>query len=197
MIQFKAKIEGKFAQSLQERLAQVQANRDPSARVTVPAADSWWYFNEFGTATKHSAPTSAGNAEIAPIPPPIHGGGTYPIDPVNAKELRFPQGGEVVFRSHVDHPGIRPSRSVTKALPEIEQVFMSKVSASFADGAADNPAQLQEVVLEVANEAKALIVQSMAENLNGTRSIEPELGKLGGRTASQVFDSDAQVVSKR
>lgn len=56
----------------------------------------------------------------------IYGTAPHPIDPVNAKVLRFTVGdGKVVFAQHVDHPGTLPNdyRSValTSAMPDLNE----------------------------------------------------------------------------
>lgn len=39
----------------------------------------------------------------------------HPIDPKNAKALRFTSGGTVVFAPHVDHPGTNPNDFILRA----------------------------------------------------------------------------------
>lgn len=48
-------------------------------------------------------------------------GGTrpHPIDPVNGQFLVFPKDGQIVFATHVDHPGTTANPFLTKALREV------------------------------------------------------------------------------
>jgi hypothetical protein len=193
MIPIESKVKGLFLDKLNERLKKWQTAKGAAARVRVPNELSWWYWNEFGTATRFKAPSGAelSHASIKPVAGSRTG--AYDIDPVDAEALRFPQGGEIQHRDHVEHPGIRPSRSVTQALPQIERALVQRVQSALKRGAVDNPELLDSAILSATQEAKLLITQSMAENLPGTRELEPEHGRLGGRTAAEVFDQQATV----
>jgi hypothetical protein len=175
----KGRIVGKFAERLERRIA---ANRGAraAARIETPPELAWWYWTEFGTATRGEPGRASGHY--------------YEIDPVNAEALRFPWNGEMVMRDHVDHPGIRPHRSIRSILPEIREAIRRFVEEGLRSGAADNPKVMQQEILDAVYNAKALIVESMAVNLPGQRDVEPNSGRLGGASAAQVFKDKATVV---
>lgn len=170
---FTGGIKGDFAERMVAR-SQKWAIPPISARIFAPDDLIWWYWQEHGTASRGEA-----------------GGAPYPIDPVNAKALAFPDAqGKLVFRQHVEHPGIAPRHSVLKAIPDIEAQSRTKLAAALTDGGLDNPSTLQTAVTAAVTEAKAQIVTSMSENIPGTR-ID---GKLAGDTAASVFDAEAEVI---
>lgn len=173
------KIEGRFLKAMQERSARWK-NVKIASRIEVPVELRWWYWNEFGTATKGD---------------PEHGasGHYYTIVPVAAKELRFPHNGQMVFSKEVPHFGVKPSRSVTKVLVEIRENASAAVHDAFLHGAADDPQILKLTIFHATQKAKELIVESMSRNIPGVREAEPELGRLGGARASDVFEESAEV----
>jgi hypothetical protein len=165
-VKFNTKLSGDFAKRLTDRQAKY-SGRTASAVLRVPEALHWWYWQEFGT-------------------PP------YPIDPVNAKALAFPgQDGNTVFRSHVDFPGLRPRRAVTSVLPEVEAAAGASLRAAFEAGAADDPAILQQAIVAATEQAKVIIVASIADKMPNTRAD----GRLQGSTASDVFSQQSEVVN--
>jgi hypothetical protein len=175
------KILGRFTERLERRIAALNKADRVAARIEAPPELRWWYWLEFGTASRGDAGRASGNY--------------YEIDPVNAEVLRFPYGGEMVLRDHVDHPGIRPHRSITKALPQIREATQSLIHQYLQAGAADNPKELQDALLDSVSNAKALIVESMAVNIPGHREVEPERGRLGGASAAEAFEAMAKVVN--
>jgi hypothetical protein len=178
------KILGRFTERLERRIAALNKADRVAARIEAPPELRWWYWTEFGTAAVGDKDRASGNY--------------YEIDPVDAEVLRFPYGGEMVLRDHVDHPGIRPHRSITKALPQIREVTQSRIHQALQAGAADAPKKLQEAVFDALNApggAKDLIVQSMAVNIPGHREVEPERGRLGGASAAEAFEAMAKVVN--
>lgn len=193
----RADFRGLFVQQLRERVKKWEGTQAPAARIVVPDELRWWYFNEFGTATKWEDPGGRVlNARLAGVPPPIHGKQKYQIVPVDAKALAFPVRGTLVITKLVNHPGIRPSRSVTKALADIERTMKDRVRDALYAGAADDPTRLKEAVQEAAEQAIQHIAESMSRNLAGAREAVENggEGKLGGRSAAEVFQSEARIV---
>jgi hypothetical protein len=176
---FKGKLLGRFTEHLDRRIAAYKG-AVAAARIEAPPELKFWYWTEFGTATRGEAGHSSGFS--------------YDIDPVDAEALRFPLGGEMVMFDHVDHPGIRPHRSIRKVLPEIHQVVQERVRQALRAGGTDNPQKLREAMVDATTAAKALIVDSMAVNVPGRRELEPERGRLGGLSAAEVFEAKATVV---
>lgn len=171
---------GQFAERIAKR-RQAWSTAQVAARLIIPPGNEWVYYQEFGTT------------------------GPYPIDVKNAPTLIFPKDGEIWEPLHVNHPGISPRRMITSVLPEIRQEALAKVSQAFADGAGDNPAVLRGAVVEAVQQAKELIVDSIAELLPGHReagegqnasgqTVQYSAGRLGGRTAAEVFEEEATVV---
>lgn len=72
-------------------------------------------------------PTMVGGTPVAyvdanaPYAGFVHEGtGPHPIDPVNARVLRFPsKSGVIVFTPHVEHPGTRAQPFLTDALSTV------------------------------------------------------------------------------
>src|SRR6478752_1499987 len=125
-MQFNVKTNGAFGAHLQRRI-EAWHGRKIGARIRVPPELSWWYWQEFGTATRGDQPQASGH--------------TYPIYPVNAKMLSWPgASGQRVFSHGVPaHPGIPPRRSVTKVLDDIRQETQEGVRAALREGGADHP----------------------------------------------------------
>lgn len=165
---------GQLIAALRDRYSKWSGLR-ASARLTVPPELSWWHHQEFGTAP-------------------------YPIDPITGEALAFPQGGQTVIREHVDHPGLKPKRMVTQVLPDIENKTSENVNRALAEGGIDDPEMVRAAVIQSVRDAKELIVQSIAQNLPGTRPANPDYpkqgGKLEGRTAAEVFEAEAVVVEE-
>lgn len=175
-----SKVQGRFLQAMQERSTK-WANARIAVRIEVPEELEFWYWDEYGTASKGDVDHGAS-------------GHSYTIVPVTAKGLVFPQGGQMTFHSSVEHPGVKPSRSVTKVMPDIRDKAVALIHQAFIDGAADDPEKLHAAVLQAVAAAKDLIVHSMAQNIPGVRAIEPSAGKLGGERAADAFDREAQIV---
>jgi hypothetical protein len=181
------RLRGNFIERMQERIAK-WAQAKMGARIEVPVELEWWYWNEFGTATKFGgAPEGLpGALNMAPAGPDAR----YPILPVNANMLRFPLNGQIVLRASVMHPGIKPSRSVSKVIQEIVDNACSAVAAAFRQGGADRPEIVAAAIVATTEQAKELIAQSISSNLTQTR----EDGKLDGRDPGEVFSASATVV---
>jgi hypothetical protein len=184
MLPLTTRVSGQFSKAMQGRIQRLEGVTI-SARIEVPDTLVWWYWQEFGTASSGDAGRASGHS--------------YEIVPKQAKLLVYPYNGQKVISLRVEaHPGIKPRRSVTKALPEIREATQANVRKALVAGGADHPELIRQAILESAQEAKRLIVESIAQNIPGTRDGDSEEhispGKLGGRTAASVFDEEAQVV---
>jgi len=162
---------GQFLDRLAARRTAAQEATVIASRIVVPEALAWWYYQEFGTAP-------------------------HQIAPRDSSQLVFPDGGRV---SHpVQHPGTKPTRSVTKVLDEIEKAAAEMVRKAFLAGALDDPSLLRTAIHEATEEAKRLIVASIAQDLPGSRgptdpNYPKQSGKLEGRTAAEVFEEMATI----
>lgn len=179
MFPLRVSSQGQFAARMAKR-KEAWSSARIAARLTIPEGNNWWYINEFGAAA-HS------------------------IDVHNAPTLVFPKDGEVWEPLHVNHPGTPPRRMITSVLPEIREQALAKVNEAFNQGAADNPSILKAAVADSVQVAKDLIVASITELLPGHReagegpnaagqTVQYSAGKLGGRTAAEVFEEEAIVV---
>lgn len=176
---------GLFREQIRKR-QQAWSQAKVSARITVPDELSWWYWNEFGTASK----ADPGRGSGAP----------YPIEPVNGKALVFQGRAGTVITSRVDaHPGVRPSRSVAESRQQIDQVMRDAVAKAIAQSA-DKPELVQEALQSAARQAVEIIGEAMNRNLQPSRDGDSEFpnqaGRLGGggRRAGDVFVQNAQIV---
>jgi hypothetical protein len=174
---FTPQVQGHFTKALEERLKRWREEKNVAARLTTPPDLKWWYYNEFGTATKN---------ERSP-------GQEYTITPKGNGQLIFPQDGELRHALQVDHPGVRASRSVTKVMPDIRELFRNWAKQALRNGGADNPKVVTDAVSDTAHKAKELIVESMSSNIPGLREMDPAYGRLGGQHASEVFNDEAKV----
>jgi hypothetical protein len=181
---FDAKFEGQFAEQIQARIDKWSGAQPLGSRIHVPDEVSWWYWQEYGTGAAGEAPQASGHS--------------YSIDPVVAKELRFPGPGGVVTRTrHVDHPGIPARHSVGKVIPEIHAETGRMIREAFeSDNAADDLNALQSALHEATQSALQTIVESIAEHIPGTRAGTDEIpaGRLRGRTAASEFADLATVI---
>lgn len=158
-----------------------------AARIQVPSDLSWWYFLEFGTATRQQADA------------PVRGGGKdYPIRPIERgdvstlKSLAWPDGGGgTVFRAFVlHHPGIRPHPFVRGALGTIMQQFAKDIHAALAEGKVRSTTIKAVLMEQTMPYAKALLVDNLSVAAPGTR----DDGNLSGNTAASVFEEEAEIV---
>jgi hypothetical protein len=179
----KATTRGLFLQQLKKR-QEAWSQAKLSARITVPPELDWWYWNEFGTATKADPGRGSGH--------------TYSIEPKDAKALAFPGANGTVITARVDaHPGIKPSRSVAESRAQIDELLKSIVGQAVAQYA-DNPQEIQRVLHTVAEQAVDIISDALSQNLNGVRNADPlfpnQMGKLHGQRPGDVFKQNASVV---
>lgn len=109
-------------------LARVEAFLSSPAigyKIVVPDDLKWWYWLEFGTAGRQDADA----------PYRTEHGGTYAIDPINGKALKFvDSSGKNRFAFHVDHPGIRPRLIYRGVRSDILAYAKESIMASFQNG---------------------------------------------------------------
>jgi hypothetical protein len=148
-----------------------------SWRVTVPDDLKWWYWLEFGTAGRQDADAPIKSAHS----------GSYEIKPTDGhKALRI--GNRFAFK--VEHPGIRPRliyRGIRRELFE----FIGTVNLAHAliTGQTEDGLTLNEAMHEVMLYA----VHAMGAQLDAAAPGTREGGRLGGRSAGDVFREEAQI----
>ena len=184
IVKITPKSNGGFAKEFGARAASFRGAQI-AARIQVPSDLTWWYFLEFGTATRQ---------EDAPVPGP---GAAYPIRPVDHGDhtlhtLAWPgEGGETVFRKLVPaHPGIRPHPFVRQAIPDILSQWAIDIRAALVEGGFRMSTIKDSLMEETMPYALALLVSNLAAAAPGTR---PD-GNLLGDTAASVFEEEAEIV---
>lgn len=157
----------KFLKELQARMASF-AGRAVSGVLVVPPELKWWVWLEYGT-----------------LP---HG-----IDPHHPPEaLRwFDAAGGAVIRDHVNNPGIRPRAFVRKAMPTISSVMKAAVYAAFLENGFRYTA-VRVAVRDAMNDAKAVVVQSLAQETKTTARTDKD-ARLPGRLAAQEFAAKSTI----
>lgn len=194
MLPITIKSKGIFPRQMLERYKKWLGVKYVGSRIVVPPTLAWWYWQEFGTATGYSLPDMGSLAgtrvNLAPRGPT----GKYPILPTDKEKLlRFPWQGKMIYKDSVSHPGITPSRSVTKTLPDVGATLCASVHEAFLTGMADDPERLKSVLHLVAELARDNISEQLGRDL-GRRDMEPDAGRLGGETAERVFYDAATIV---
>lgn len=171
----------KFLDELRKRQASFRGARI-AARIQVPSDLSFWYFLEFGTASRQDSAA------------PIRGPGTsYPIYPVDANALSWPgPDGERIVRDKVlAHPGIRPHPFVRQTLPDIRSFAKADLIAALMGAGGFRTANVKAQLLgNTMHRIVEMLSASLASAAPGTR----EDGKLDGNTAAEVFEEEAEVV---
>lgn len=164
----------RFLAALDQRIANVRS-RTASARITVPEELIWWYFQEFGTASRATMGTSNPDG--------------YEIVPIHGDFLKFPgKDGETVYSKAVHHPGVYPRAFIRRILDDIVNAAMKDVGQALLANGYSFDAVAQALIDYSLPRAKEMIVQSMAEELTGTRHYH------SGRSASEMFAEGAQIV---
>ena len=169
----KSSIRGLFKKKLIE-LSNTYRKPRITFRIQVPPELVWWYYQEYGTATRGEPGKASG------VP--------YDIKPLIAKSLKIPAGdGSFNFVKEVkDHPGIPARYSVKQILPELEEYCKEQL---LAVSLLHNNISLEKVAKECAEHAILLIAESLDRNLNTS----PD-GKLDGKSPGSVFSELAKVV---
>jgi hypothetical protein len=165
----------RFADEIRRRREAI-TGRTLSARIRVPEELIWWYWQEFGTATR-----ATDSERTAPYP--------IPGEDSTSKGVAFEgRDGGLVIRHRVWHPGVYPRAFVRMVIDEIVAGAWQDIADDLVHG---RLAEAHEALLSKSlTRAKELIVESMAQQLTGTR---PD-GKLGGASASEVFNTQAEIV---
>lgn len=148
-----------------------------AGRISVPPELQWWYWQEFGTATRGDPGRSSGT--------------TYSIKPVEASVLKFPWHGDTFYREQIlAHPGIPSHHFVTKSLHDILLIAAINLEHSFREkGYWSADAVRESLLRKTLPDAIDRITLEMEKELPGVR----EDGKLKGATASQMFREKAFV----
>jgi hypothetical protein len=181
----------KLVEHLKDR-SRKAAGAKASAAITVPDELSWWYFQEFGTASRMDpdAPSGTGSPE------------GYPIVPINGKALRLPIAAghptetivaEVGPPHTLMHPGVHPKSFVRSILPEIASTARVAAMQALGESALDATAVREVLLNEVMPKVVDMIAESMAASGLAQRRTDGE-GKLGSESPSEAFKSAAQIV---
>lgn len=175
----------RWIEELQRRQEALTSQR-VCARLRVSEDLAWWFFQEFGTATRadpYSKAQGIGNM-------PRDAEGRYLILPLYGSELRFPGAdGEQVVTSKVWHPGVYPRAFVRAALDNIRIDFAKSVAPFVARGEMN---LAQEMLL---NEVMIRALEAITENINQELTGIRDDGRLGGQSAAEAFSEGAEVVA--
>ncbi len=178
----RVKFSGAVSKALQSRYAKWSQHKAMGARVVVPPALAWWYYQEFGTAGPYTIAAKDT---------------TYSVNnESNPHQLVFfsKNAGGLVTRGKVLHPGLKPAAFVRKALPTIEQEIQRRISQVLRAKSVDSPEDIQAAVLHSVQFAKEEITTSMAAQLGHFQDgDDPAFGKLEGRRPEDVFRENATV----
>lgn len=154
-------------------------------RVTVPSDLSWWYWLEFGTAGRQDSAAPVKTAHP----------GTYPIDPVNAEALYFPDahapnspgGGRFAF--HIDHPGIRP-RLIYRG---VRDDILLAAARGIGRGFIQEGVRLATLRTVLRDDVMPYAIEKMGEALDLAAPGVREDGRLDGNTAGEVWREEAEI----
>lgn len=173
-----------FAETFKRRAEELRSARI-AARIQVPTDLKWWYWLEFGTATRQMSDA------------PVRGRGSkYPIEPIDRgnagtlKSLHWGPFGAGTFAAHVEHPGIRPHPFVRASLGMIMRQFRTDIVNGIRERGFSADVLRSILFDETMIYAKAKLVESLSVIAPGTR----EDGNLLGNSASSVFDEEAEIV---
>lgn len=167
-----AKFAGNFVSSMEDRLGKWSASPRIAFTIKVPPDLYFWYYQEYGVAPRT-------------------------IVPREATMLAFPGAQGTVLMNQADWPGIQGTHTVGTVQETIPDLAREILPTIFSNGNYD-PSQITEAFMtEFMTRIKAEIVELMAQTIPGTRPANPEHpkqgGKLGGRTAAEVFDENATI----
>jgi hypothetical protein len=177
----------RFLDELKRRRASF-TGRSVSARIQVPPDLRFWYWLEFGTAGRQdpSAPMKS------------KWGDTYPIEPVRAQMLHWPNalapnepsGGR--FQFHVDHPGIRPTLIVRDVIANKE--VWKTIGQGIGNAMLHEGFRLGVLKAQLLEGAMPYISEQIASNLERAAPHTREDGKLDGNKASDVWREEVEIV---
>lgn len=177
---------GPFSRMLARRIKSWAAAPKIGAVIHTPPELAWWYYNEFGTATKREG-----------MGPPT---GYYEIPGYGISIFTYK--GEHHRRkagvNPVHHPGTHASHAVSLAQPDYQHALSMAVKTGFAHGSLDSPAKVQASIESGMEEAKELIARNYDALLqhNDYHSAPGGIegtGKLEGRKAADDYRKLAQV----
>ncbi len=163
---------GNFAEKLGERIAKWASSPPIAAVIKVPPELGWWHAQEFGV--------------------------DHPYEiPVAATGVAFAGRSGVIIRPQVTHPGLHPTHTVGTVVDSLPEIAKAELPTLFAEADFNPDIVRSGFVATFMPQIKAEIVKQMAVDLPGTRPANPEYpkqgGKLGGRTAADVFDENATI----
>lgn len=179
----------KLVDHLKER-ARKAAGAKLAAAVTVPDNLSWWYFQEFGTASRSELDSP-------------HPEG-YEIHPVNGKGLRLPATEEHPEELAVPyvgppytklHPGVAPKSFVRSILPEIQQSARLQIMQALIESGLDPSAITDVLVDKIMPDVIEQIAASMERSGLAQRRADGE-GKLGDQAPADAFRNEAEIIEK-
>lgn len=168
----KAGFRGNFSSTMAARIDK-WSSQTIKATIIVPPELQWWAYQEYGVKPH---PIQARNESLLVLPGPV-----FKEIVAWAPTTEYEQGTHTV-------------RTVIAALPQLSQEFLA---AAFSANS-DNPEAVKAVfVTDLMTEVKRRIVEQMTIDLPGFREpsdgFPAQGGKLGGRTASEVFDELATI----
>lgn len=175
---------GDFSKSINSRVkAWASMPSTLYGKLRVPPELYWWYYNEFGTATKSTAQSGGvGRSE-------------YKIEG-NPLVFWGLDTGTLVKTSFVMHPGTKASRFVQLSLPEFEHSLKEDLNRYFRS-ILDNPESLKDLLYVGLDILYKLIGANMSLTLQFDVDYHPAGldagGKLGGVKAYKVWLDKAYI----
>lgn len=171
---------GQFVEQIGKLVGQLSSTKI-AAEIVVPDSMSWWYWQEFGTATRGDAGYASGRTYDDPSEPT---GFAFP----DALYPNAPDGYRVGEQLH-NQPGIFPAHFVQSRIKTIMQFVGHSFFESGHNSKYDPEAIRADFLENVMPNTIGIIAQSMAEALPGVRAT----GKLHGGTAAGAFETEAKV----
>lgn len=181
----------KLTKQLQDKAKQF-ANRRIAGLLQASDDIAWWYYQEFGTATRFDPGDYNG------FVPPSTAPGGYEIHPVNAQAILLPATSAYPQEAIIPyigppftalHPGVVPKMFVRRILPQIDEQSTQALASALVHSGYD-PQEVKDVLLQdVLPAAKQAIVSSIAESLNQNR---PD-GKLEGVDPATTFEAGTTI----
>ena len=177
-----------------------------AARIKVPATMKWWFWQEFGVATRRRAvvqynvpgPSTRGytiepvNAQILSFPNVNPSGGGYdlledPTNPENVVAMRIPvDAGNV--RSH---PGYEPRYMVRSVLPAIHRFAGESLLRSLIVRDYNMDQVREDLISGIMPHVLDQLADSFNQNLD---NYDRQDGRLSGEGAGDVLRREAEIV---
>ncbi len=186
MISAKVTNNGAFSKMLKSRIAAWAVVPQLSSYIHTPPELNWWYYNEFGTATKR---------EGMGAPTPMYEIPGYGVSIFTYKGEHHRRKAGV---NPVHHPGTHASHAVALAQPEYQAAVKDSIKVGLAHGALDDPTEMKKSLHAGVEGAKKVIAKQYDALLqhNDYHSAPGGIegtGKLQGRKASDVYSELAEV----